>query len=313
MKAWVWTATRVVVTVSILAWLARDLDGPAAVTALGRFPLSAALLALGLVAVDRVLMYLRWRILIRPFTTLREADLARIFFVSAFLGSFLPAGIGGDVARAYSVSRGGSTSGAAVASVVIDRWLGLLAVGISGCLGLLLVPFDLFAPLLYPMIGLTALLAVGSGAGLYAERLVERFMPPAMRHSWAGRQLFRLGDALAAYRSHPSALARVAVLSVAVQGSRIVLAWLIGASLGIPLPFGYYWAFMPLNILVILIPVSLGGFGLPQGAMVWTLGPLGVPATAAFLLSTVFVGAGVIGNLPGALLFATGQARNETS
>ena len=311
MKAWAWTATRVGVTVSILAWLASDLDGPAAVTALGRFPLSAALLALGLVAVDRVLMYLRWRILIRPFTTLREADLARIFFVSAFLGSFLPAGIGGDVARAYSVSRGGSTSGAAVASVVIDRWLGLLAVGISGCLGLLLVPFDLFAPLLYPMIGLTTLLAVGSGAGLYAERLVERFMPPAMRHSWAGRQLVRLGDALAAYRSHPSSLARVAVLSVAVQGSRIVLAWLIGASLGIPLPFGYYWAFMPLNILVILIPVSLGGFGLPQGAMVWTLGPLGVPATAAFLLSTLFVGAGVIGNLPGAFLFATGRARNE--
>ena len=100
---------------------------------------------------------------------------------------------------------------------------------------------------------------------------------------------------------------------MAVQGSRIVLAWLIGASLGIPLPFGYYWAFMPLNILVILIPVSLGGFGLPQGAMVWTLGPLGVPATAAFLLSTLFVGAGVIGNLPGALLFATGRARNETS
>lgn len=57
MKAWAWTATRVVVTVSILAWLARDLDGAAAVTALGRFPLSAALLALGLVAVDRVLMY----------------------------------------------------------------------------------------------------------------------------------------------------------------------------------------------------------------------------------------------------------------
>jgi len=310
-RSWAWTATRVVVTVTILAWLARDLNGPAALAALGRFPASAAALAVGLVAVDRGLMYLRWRILIRPFTTLPEADLGRIFFVSAFLGSFLPAGIGGDAARAYSVSREGSTSGAAVASVVIDRWLGLLAVGVSGCAGLALAPFELFARFLYPMLGLTALMAVGSAAGLYAERLVDRLMPPSLRHSWTGRQLTRLGNALAAYRSHPWALARVAGLSVAVQISRIVLAWIIGASLGIPLPFGYYWAFMPLNILVILIPVSLGGFGLPQGAMVWTLGPLGVPATDAFLLSMLFVGAGVLGNLPGAVLFAASPSRNE--
>jgi hypothetical protein len=63
---------------------------------------------------------------------------------------------------------------------------------------------------------------------------------------------------------------------------------------------------MPLNILVILLPVSLGGFGLPQGTMVWTLAPLGVDATPAFLLSTLFVSLGIVGNLPGAWLYVMG-------
>ena len=92
-----------------------------------------------------------------------------------------------------------------------------------------------------------------------------------------------------------------------VQAVRITLAWSIGQGLGITLPFGDYWVFMPLNILIILLPLSLGGFGLPQGAMVWTLGPFGVGPTEAFLLSLLFVLAGVVGNIPGALLYAFGS------
>jgi glycosyltransferase 2 family protein len=116
----------------------------------------------------------------------------------------------------------------------------------------------------------------------------------------------RLADGLSAYRAHGHILGRVAVLSFLVQALRIVLAWVLGQGLGILVPFRYYWVFMPLNILVILLPVSLGGFGLPQGTMVWTLGPLGVEPTAAFLLSSLFVGLSIIGNLPGAWMYLTG-------
>jgi hypothetical protein len=73
---------------------------------------------------------------------------------------------------------------------------------------------------------------------------------------------------------------------------------------------------MPLNILVTLLPLSVGGFGVPQGAMVWSLGPLQVSATEAFLLSLLFTIAGTIGNLPGALLYLTSagaRARRDAS
>ena len=304
-----WGVLRLAVTVAILGWLARDLNGSAAMTALRAIPWWTATLAVGLVALDRWLMFLRWRALIGPFSTLSASELRHTFFVSAFVGSFLPAGIGGDAARAYSMSRGGSSTGSAVASVVLDRWLGLLAVGLSGCVGLLLVPRGVAVGLAWPLLGTTAVLVVGTFAALHANRAINHMTTAAMRTTWPGRQVTRLGEAVAGYRSHKSLLIRVAGLSLVVQAGRIVLAWLIGVSLGIALPFGYYWAFMPLNILIILLPLSVGGFGLPQGAMVWTLQPLGVAATDAFLLSVLFVGTGVVGNLPGAWMFATGRGR----
>jgi len=148
----------------------------------------------------------------------------------------------------------------------------------------------------------TAIFVAGSVAGLWADRLAAR-LPDALCRTWPGRLTVKLAAALAAYRSHGGILARVAILSFIVQALRIVLAWVLGRGLGITLPFSYYWLFMPVNILIILLPVSVGGFVLPQDTTVWMLAPLGGEATPAFLLSTLFVGIGIIGNLPGAWLY----------
>jgi uncharacterized protein (TIRG00374 family) len=298
-----WTVGRIVLTVAILASLLRGFDWQAAARALGGFSAASLVAALALIAADRLLMAWRWIMLVRAVAPAPPGELFRIFLVTSFLGSFLPAGLGGDAARAYSVGLQTRRVGPALASVVVDRWLGLLAVGLSGCAGVLLsysaVPPELRQLTLVATVGLL----VGSAAGLHADRLASRLLP--------GRESGRLASmvhksagAVAVYRNHSGVLWSVAALSVVVQAARITLAWVIGGGLGVTLPFSSYWVFMPLNILILLLPLSVGGFGLPQGAMVWTLDPLGVPATEAFLLSLLFVLAGVVGNLPGALLFS---------
>lgn len=306
-----WTVGRLVLTVAIIAYVLRGFDLDAAKVALHRFSTDAIEQTLLLIAIDRALMFWRWLILIRTVSSAPTAQLARIFFVSSFVGSFLPAGVGGDAARAFQVGRQTGQVGLAIASVVVDRWMGLLAVGISGCVGVLaslaVVPDELREL----TVVLTLLLLVGGVATLYADRIAERVLPTDGAGGWITSAVRRLAIALALYRQHPRDLWLVGALSFAVQVVRITLAWEIGSGLGITLPFSYYWVFMPLNILIILLPLSLGGFGLPQGTMVWTLGPLGVAPTEAFLLSLLFVLAGVIGNLPGALLYAFGSSRSS--
>jgi len=60
---------------------------------------------------------------------------------------------------------------------------------------------------------------------------------------------------------------------------------------------------MPLALLILLLPISISGFGLPQGAIVWLLQPVGVPDAQSLALSTLIVLTGLAGNLPGLWLW----------
>ena len=56
----------------------------------------------------------------------------RVFFVSSFVGSFLPASVGSDAVRAYGLRDHAVPGSAAVASVAMDRALGVVAILLVG-------------------------------------------------------------------------------------------------------------------------------------------------------------------------------------
>ena len=60
---------------------------------------------------------------------------------------------------------------------------------------------------------------------------------------------------------------------------------------------------MPVGLIALMLPISISGFGAPQGLIVWMMSPLGVPEADAFALSTLIVLSGIIANAPGALLY----------
>jgi hypothetical protein len=54
--------------------------------------------------------------------------------------------------------------------------------------------------------------------------------------------------------------------------------------------------------------VTVNGLGTGQAAFVWFFARAGVPDATAFALSLLFIGLGVVGNLPGGILFAVGSS-----
>ena len=60
-----------------------------------------------------------------------------------------------------------------------------------------------------------------------------------------------------------------------------------------------------------LLPVSVNGIGTSQAAFVWFFGRAGVPGAEAFALSVLFLALGVVGNLPGGILYATGRPARD--
>jgi len=294
---------RVAVSVAILAYLVLTIDVGAAVRAvlgISGWHLAAAL---ALVLLDRFLMILRWTLLLRGTgTAIRFKSAAWIFLVSSFVGSVMPAGIGGDAARAWTLARRTADGGGAIASVAVDRLLGVTAVVLLGAIGAAAwLRHDTQASGLW-ILFIVGLALAGGVAALWSDRIYERIVPRRWRTGWMA-SIGRLAQAVGLYRTAPRTLMTVLTLSVAVQVSRVLQAAILAAGLGLEVPLGYFFVFMPAGLLLLQLPISVGGFGAPQGVIVWLLERRGVPEPAAFALSTLIVLMGIAGTLPGAWLF----------
>ncbi|MEE2963452.1 MAG: lysylphosphatidylglycerol synthase transmembrane domain-containing protein [Acidobacteriota bacterium] len=289
----------------ILAYLISGIDVAAAWAAVAQVDTLLILAVLGLVGVDRSVMIGRWLLVLRGSgQQVAVKSVAWIFLVSSFIGSALPASVGGDAARAYTLSRRTDDTSEAVASVAIDRLFGILSLAVLAVIGALLwgsVRDALPIGIVWTAAGLVV---AGCGSVFWADRLLRRLLPASWHDKRVAVALVGLADALSRYRGRRATLAGVFVLSVIVQLLRVVQAYLLGLGLGIDVTLGYYLVVMPVGLLMLLLPVSVAGVGAPQGVIMWLLRPQGVPNDLSFALTTLIILTGLAGNLPGAWLYA---------
>ncbi len=293
------------ISAAILAYLISGIDVSAAWAAIVQVDMLLLLAVLGLVGVDRSVMIGRWLLVLRGSgQRVAVKSVAWIFLVSSFIGTALPATIGSDAARAYTLSRRTDDTSEAIASVAVDRLFGVLSLGVLAATGALLWGSARDA-LPIGVVWTTAGLVVAGGASVFwADRLLRRLLPTSWHDKRAGVALVGLADALSRYRGRRATLAGVFVLSLIVQLLRVVQAYLLGLGLGIDVTLGYYLVVMPVGLLMLLLPVSVAGIGAPQGVIMWLLRPLGVPDELSLPLTTLIILTGLAGNLPGAWLYA---------
>ena len=145
-----------------------------------------------------------------------------------------------------------------------------------------------------------------AGAVVFSERAATfvrgaaQLVPIRLLH----RVTSALVDAVRSYATHHAAVSRVLILSVLVQIFRVIQAWCLGQALGMSLPLTTYFAFIPLIVFIMQIPITPNGLGTTQVAFDRFLVPQGAPAPQVFALSVLFLALGILGSLPGGLLYA---------
>jgi uncharacterized protein (TIRG00374 family) len=273
------------------------------------------LAAVLLVMIDRGLMAWRWMDLLcaltpgsrPPFLTV-----LRTFFVSTFIGSFLPS-IGGDAYRAYALSQHVVRLSESAASVLMDRVLGVLAIALVGGIAVVLSPRAGVGLAIVLPLACAAVACAVVAAAVFSDRAASIAQAFAARVPWraAQRAGFSLTEAMRRYSKHQFELVRVLLASAGVQAIRVVQAYCLGRAIGIDLPLGAYFLIIPIVLLVMLLPITVNGLGTSQIAFDYLFGQAGVPSAQSVALSILFVALGVVGNLPGGILYATegGRAR----
>lgn len=267
------------------------------------------LLACALVAIDRVLMAYRWFALLAPLEPGRRppaGTVMRIFFVSTFVGTFLPASVGGDAVRAYGLSKEGVRGVDAVASVLMDRLLGVVSILMVAVGGAFLVRGLIDIRALFPALALLGMLCAAALAVVFSPRAAVA-VAGVLAVLPRGRETAgRLVSAIQRYASFHVPMTNVLICSVAVQILRVLQTYCLGLALGLTVPTGVYFALVPIILLIVLMPITINGIGTTQAGFVWLFGRAGVASAPAFALSVLFLAIAVVGNLPGAVLYLKG-------
>ena len=225
------------------------------------------------------------------------------YHVGLFFNNFLPAGIGGDIARVADASRHGPTKTAALSAVVMDRLLGTLAIA-SLALVTTLPAIDRFhltlvylAVVGFFAVSVTLVWAVFHPALLPAcERLLARVGLGGL-----SPHLDDLAARIAGFRARRGLFAGLFAVAALTQISRIGVHALVARSLGLHVPLVYFFLFVPLLAVIVSLPISFNGIGVREGAGIVLFGLVGVDRAHAFSLQfltyLVMVAVSMLGGL----------------
>jgi len=300
-----WQACRILISVGLLAWLVFEIDVRSSLALLADARFELLVLALGLMVLARYVSAYRWYILLRgknPAVSLRR--IARLVLTSAFLGYFLP-GMGTEVLRLYALSRTTTDPALVFTSLLVERLVALfvLVVFVLGALA--------FAPLPLPdVIGtVTALGLVGLVLGALtlmhprARALGRHLLGPPWLAPVRTR-LEKLYRCLDAYRDRPGLILWSLALGVVFQLLRVAPVAIVAVAFGLDVAFVHFLVIVPITLLVVMMPISIGGLGVREASFVYLLGLVGVSAEAAFGLSIVTYLLHLLSVTPGAWIYA---------
>ncbi len=215
-----------------------------------------------------------------------------LYFVGQFFNSFMPGSVGGDVIKAYfAARRTRQRKTEAITTIVLDRVIGLLA--LLAMTALIMVVFLRFflshRETRIALVFNIALLAAAM-AGLiivFRKNVFEHwaFFKKLSERTSFGALVNRIYNAFHLCFRHPGLLTKTILLSLGNHLSLIFCAYFLGSALEIEMPFLDYLKIFPVINAISAIPVTPGGLGTREGATVFLLGVLHVPAAAAIALS----------------------------
>jgi uncharacterized membrane protein YbhN (UPF0104 family) len=270
---------------------------------------TAVLLALAVLMafIGIVLSAWRWqRVLLLFDRHVPLRTLTTHYFAGQFVGNALPSTIGGDVVRVARASTTVESPSIAFASVVLERLTGFVALPLLVFVGFVLKPSLLdeehaWIALLVAVISLASLGMILYVAG--HPRIAGRF---AERENWT-RFVGAVHLGVDRLRREPHHIAPILGTAMIYQLSIICTFGLIFRALDLPVPIVAVFAFVPAVAMLQVLPISFGGFGVREGALILFLSALGVSNAQAIAAGVLFYVVVLITSLPGAPAFAVGH------
>jgi uncharacterized protein (TIRG00374 family) len=296
-RGWLVILVRWFATFLVLGLLLHFLPLAPLRAALSRVPLTRFLAVLIGYLVAHSVGIAKWRMVVNAAgSDLDWATSAQCYTGGLFGTLFLPSIIGGDVVRLAVGLRRSPRPAAVLTGNVADRFLDVAAQAGLVLLGLFLLPGSLPPQLQIPA---HRTLLVFGGIVLVTLAFVFILHRPLLggRSIHFRRRLARLRHALRSVSRHPLILIFGWLLGTAIQSTFLILTALLAVSCGLVLPLRVWLFAWPLAKLAAVLPLTQGGIGVREAALVALLAPFGAAAPLVLAAGLVWEGIIIAGGL----------------
>ena len=274
--------------------------------------------------IGMVITGLRWWLLLRAQSIFIGFWAAvRLFFLGWFYNNFMPGSVGGDLIRAWYVTKHTDKKFEAVLSVFVDRAIGLLTT-----LVIAVFFYSIFLrgrgrvinaneqggfPRSVAEYGPIFFWLVLVVAAVFCVLLSCRSGRVRLRKAWsyiceyAVKVVKKLTDAFILYCRKPLTILVAFGLTVVLQVMVITGFWFLDVSMGIEASLKYYYVFFTLTWVLGALPVSIGGVVVVEvvlASMFIKFAGVGEGAASALALSQRAVW--MLASLPGAVIHLFG-------
>jgi uncharacterized membrane protein YbhN (UPF0104 family) len=257
--------------------------------------------SLAIFALQIIILAYRWAMVTSVLGhRLGIAPAVRITFIAQFFNQALPSTVGGDAVRIWLGYRAGVSLRQSLHSVIADR-----AIATAMLLAVVLAGFPMQSAILGSSMTrwIADVVAVGCLGGFV---LCLAVAGPLHRHLGRFRLVREIAEMTLAIRrilcDRKHSL-QILLLSALNHILSIVGMMLLALALGLPAVWTDFVVLVPFVLLLSLIPLSIGGWGLREGIMIAAFSYVGMSTESALSLSLLFGMAITVVSLPGGVFW----------
>jgi uncharacterized protein (TIRG00374 family) len=230
----------------------------------------------------------RWQILLNASQhKVPLLPLSKYYFIGAFFSVFLPTSIGGDLARWYYLQKYGVKRSEVISSILYERFLGVLTLA---TLSLSIFIFKINLPsfdYLKIAIIFVFFICIFTLFLFTNELKLKIFNLTKISQRWPS--LSNVFNNFKLYTCNLSYIVPVLLISIFAHLVAVISIYLLSLSLDLDIALIYFIAVLPLAWLLTMLPISIGGIGVREGAVVFLLVSLGFKSPDAIAISVLMI------------------------
>ena len=248
----------------------------------------------------------KWRILLQSKGI--HVSLFRLFsfsYIGRFFNLFLPTSVGGDIVRVWDLGQHTGQKTEALASVFVERLTGLITLVVVSLLALVAGASRTQPPVVIAsLIFVAVLVMIILWLVLDGRILAILKKLAATKYHFANKLIAKLEQAhiaISAYKNDHKTLAIVFLISAVFYLLAIINVWVTALAFSQNVSFQDMLLAAPVIMLIMNLPVSIGGLGLMEAAYAMTFALYGYSgtlaiSTALLMRAKTFIN-GIIGGL----------------